>query len=67
MDYKGNGMQKQAVKEIKAFRKETLLVPVRITHEQNRYLESFVEKGMFSSRQDAIRYMISEKMLREKP
>ncbi|MBI2675661.1 MAG: hypothetical protein HYX24_04340 [Candidatus Aenigmarchaeota archaeon] len=59
-------MQKTAMVPIKAYRKETLLVPVRITQEQNRYLQEFVEKGMFSSRQDAIRFMISEKMLREK-
>lgn len=43
----------------------TVLVPVRITQRQDDFLKSFVRDGMFSSRQEAIKYFISEKMLRK--
>ena len=56
-------MKAKAMQEQK---KGTVLLPVRITPEQNDYLRDFVRQGMFSSRQEAVRFFISEKMLREK-
>lgn len=43
-------------------RKGMVMLPVRITHKQNIYLKEYVQRGMFSSRQEAIRFFISEKM-----
>jgi len=43
-------------------RKKTVLIPVRVTIEQNNFLKKQVEKGHFSSRQEAIRFLIAEKM-----
>ncbi len=42
----------------------TVLVPVRITQQMDQFLRGFVSRGMFSSRQEAIKYFISERMLR---
>ncbi len=53
-----------AAKTLQKLKSGTIVLPVRITREQDFYLRGFVQKGMFSSRQEAIRFFISEKMIR---
>lgn len=50
--------------KMKNFDGRSILVPVRITQKQDEFLKAFVRRGMFSSRQEAIKYFISEKMLK---
>ncbi len=44
---------------------ESVLVPCRVTNEQDAFLRGQVDKGFFSTRQDAIRFYITEKMKAE--